>query len=100
MELKYLYPEEIILLGNIIERYEKIQENQLQQAFQLSKDALQICNRFSQIKHDVKKQSSRGQDAATKERLKDICDYLDKVSTHCRMIWKYGKENIKRDEDF
>ena len=88
------------MLGNIIERYDILQENHIVQAYQLSKDALQVFNRFSEIKHDVKKQSGRGQDVATKERLKEICDYLDKVSTHCRMVWKYGTENIKRNEDY
>jgi len=100
MELKEMYPNEIILLGNIIERYDKLQENNISNAFQLSKDALQMFNRFSEIKHDVKKLSSRGKDAALKERLKEICEYLITVSTASRMVWKYGKENIKNNEDW
>lgn len=100
MELKELYPDEVILLGNIIQRYDKIQDNDISTAYQLSKDSLQVFNRFSEIKHDIKKQSSRGKDAHLKDRLKEICEYLMTVSTHSRMIWKYGKENIKNNEDW
>lgn len=98
-ELKRDYPQETILLGNIIERYNILQENQIMQAYQLSKDALQVYNRFCFIKHETKKNSKRGKDTALKDWLKEIVDYLDKVSTHSRMIWKYAKEDRKKNED-
>ncbi|WP_236896934.1 hypothetical protein [Clostridium beijerinckii] len=105
--LKFQYPEELItdypddtiLLGNIIERYDLLQENQIVQAYQLSKDSLQIFNRFCYIKHDIKKKSSRGKDAALKDWLKEICDYLYMVSTQSRMVWKFAKENVKNNEE-
>lgn len=99
-ELKRDYPQETILLGNIIQRYDSLQENQIAQAYQLSKDALQLYNRFCFIKHKVKKDSARGQDAALKDWLKEIVDYLDKISTHSRMVWKYAIENRKMKEEF
>lgn len=99
-ELIKCYPEETIILGNIIQRYDNLQENQIAQAYQLSKDALQVYNRFCFIKHKVKKDSTRGKDAALKDWLKEIVDYLDKVSTHSRMVWKYAIENRKMKEDF
>lgn len=99
-ELKRDYSQETILLGNIIQRYDSLQENQIAQAYQLSKDALQLYNRFCFIKHKVKKDSTRGKDAALKDWLKEIVDYLDKVSTHSRMVWKYAIENRKMKEEF
>ncbi|OOM17165.1 hypothetical protein CLSAB_18850 [Clostridium saccharobutylicum] len=98
-QLKAEYPQETILLGNVIQRYDLLQENQIMQAYQLSKDSLQLYNRFCFIKHQVKKNSTRGQDVAMKDWLKEICDYLDKISTHSRMIWKYAKEDRKKNED-
>lgn len=97
LELKDLYPGEIILLGNIIQRYEKLIESDIAGAYQLSKDALQTFNRFSEIKHDIKKKSTRGQDAALKNRLEEICKYLTEVTTHSRMVWKYGVENKRNN---
>lgn len=98
-ELITEYSEDTILLGNIIQRYDILQENQIVQAYQLSKDALQVFNRFCYIKHDIKKKSSRGKDAHLKDWLKEICDYLYTVSTQSRMVWKYAIENRKNDED-
>lgn len=92
-ELKEKYQEDTILLGNIIMRYDKLIENDIETAYQLSKDALQVFNRFCYIKHEVKKNSSRGKDAHIKDYLKEICDYLYTVSTQSRMVWKYATEN-------
>jgi len=86
------YSNEVILLGNIIERYDNLAETDITGAYKLSKDSLQVYNRFSTIKYDVKKQLTRGQEAALKDRLKEICDYLLSVSTHSRMVWKYATE--------
>ena len=88
------YSNEIILLGNIIKRYDNLAETDIQGSYKLSKDALQTFNRFSTIKYDVKKLLTRGQDAALKNRLEEICKYLIEVSTHSRMIWKYSKESL------
>jgi len=88
------YSDEVILLGNIIKRYNNLGENDINGAYQLSKDSLQVYNRFSTIKYDIKKQLTRGQEAALKDRLKEICDYLLSVSTHSRMVWKYAKESL------
>lgn len=86
------YSNEVIQLGNIIEKYDNLIETDITGAYQLSKEALQVYNRFSTIKYDIKKQLTRGQEAALKDRLKEICDYLLSVSTHSRMVWKYGIE--------
>ena len=86
------YQEEVIQLGNIIEKYNNLAETDITGSYQLSKDALQVYNRFSTIKYDIKKQLTRGQEVALKDRLKEICDYLLSVSTHSRMIWKYATE--------
>lgn len=107
MELVKIYPSELIdhysdetiLLGSIIKRYDNLIEEDKMTAYQLSKDALQIYYRFCFIKYEIKKNSSRGKDAALKDFLKEICDYLYTVSTQSRMIWKYGKENIRNNEE-
>lgn len=92
IKIEERYPDEIILLGNTIKRYENLVETDITGAYTLSKDALQVYNRFSTIKYDIKKELSRGQEAALKDRLKEICDYLLSVSTHSRMVWKYAVE--------
>jgi hypothetical protein len=105
MDIKTSYPEQLfinyadetILLGNIIQRYDKLQENDIISAYQLSKDALQVFNRFCYIKHEIKKNTTRGKDAHLKDYLKEICEYLYTVSTQSRMVWKYAIENKKNN---
>jgi hypothetical protein len=97
LELKINYPDDTLLLGNIIERYDNLTENDIETAYQLSKDALQVFNRFIFIKYEIKKNSTRGKDAHIKDYLKEICDYLYTVSTQSRMIWKYGLENKRNN---
>lgn len=96
-ELVINYPEDTILLGNIIKRYDKLIEDDAMTAYQLSKDSLQVYYRFCFIKYEMKKNSTRGKDAAIKEYLKEICEYLNMVSTQSRMNWKYAKENKKNN---
>lgn len=94
LNYEILFKDDVIMLGNIIERYDNLNENDILGAYKLSKDSLQIYNRFSFIKYEFKKTSSRGKDSETKDRLKEICDYLLSVSTHSRMVWKYAKESL------
>ena len=92
IRLEDKYPNEIIQLGNIIERYDDLVETDITESYKLAKDSLQVFNRFSTIKYDIKKQLLRGQESALKDRLKEICDYLISVNTHSRMIWSKATE--------
>jgi hypothetical protein len=99
-DLALQYPDEIIQLGNIIERYGNLQENDIVQANFLTRDSLQVYNRFSEIKYQVKKGSTRGQEAALKNRLEEICEYLLKVHTHARMTWDKAWKDKNNKEEF
>lgn len=100
MNYEQQYTEEVKLLNDIDERYSKLQENNINGAYNLMKDSLQAYNRWSKIKRDIKQVSKRGENSAIKERLKEICEYLKEVHTDARVIYgnsrddyRYNKEN-------
>lgn len=94
MRYEEKYREEAEMYNDIIKRFENLIENDIEGAYQLSKDALQAYNRWSKIKHDVKKDLGRGELASFKERLEEMCKYLKEISVVSRMVWKYAKEDL------
>lgn len=95
MEYEKQYYQEALIFNNIVKRYEEIQENDISGAFKLMKDSLQAYNRWSKIKLDIKKDLGRGEKAALKDRLEEICKYLKEVHTTSRMIWSKAKDDLK-----
>ena len=100
MNYEEQYKQEVKLFNNISNRFEKIQENDVAGAYRLMMDAFQAYNRWSKIKCDIKKDLGRGEKAAIKDRLEEMCRYLKEVSVTSRMIWKYAKEDSKIKEDY
>lgn len=90
-----LYSQEVDLFNNIAQRYETIKENDIMGAYQLMKDSLQAFNRWSVIRHDIRQVSGKGKNAEVKDRLKEICEYLDEVHVDARMIWNAAKDDFK-----
>lgn len=100
MNYEEQYKQEVKLFNSISNRFEKIQENDILGAYRLMLDSLQAYNRWSKIKCDIKKDLGRGEKAAIKDRLEEICKYLKEVAVTSRMIWKYAREDLKSKEDY
>lgn len=94
-ELKHEYPEDIIMYGNILERFKKLNETDPSGAFKLSIDASVASDRWSEIKLNKKKSLGRGEKAALKDRLKEMYDFLQHVSVTARMVWKNAEDNLR-----
>lgn len=43
----------------------------------------------------LRKSLGRGENAAIKDRLEEMCKYLKEVAVTSRMIWKSAKEDLK-----
>lgn len=96
-----MYKEESLQFSNIVNRFQIIQENDIHGAYKLMIESLQSYNRWSKIKLDIKKDLGRGEKAALKERLNEICRYLKEIHVTCRMIWKYARDDMRNNrEDF
>lgn len=93
------YKHEANLFNNIKIRFEKLNENDISGAYKLTKDSLQAYNRWSKIKCDIKKDLGRGEKAALKDRLEEICKYLKEVSVTARMVWKYAREDMRNNRE-
>lgn len=92
------YLQDAKLFNSIVSRFENLQENDVMGAYSLSKDALQVYNRWSKIKCDIKKDLGRGEKAALKERLSEMCRYLYEVHITTRIIWRNANEDIRNCE--
>ena len=99
MNYEEQYKNEAKLFNDIVIRFDRLNETDILGAFKLSKDALQTYNRWSNIKHDIKKDLGRGEKAALKDRLEEMCKYLKEVSVTARMVWKYAKEDIRNNRE-
>lgn len=99
MDYEDKYREEVNILNNIVKRYSIIQENHIVEAFKLMKDSLQAYNRWSYIRCEYRKSLKRGEKTEEKDRLEDICRYLKEVHTNSRMIWRFGKEDLRSNKE-
>lgn len=95
MDLEKVYPEEVKMLNDIYRRNEILVEEDISGAFQLQKDAIQAYHRWSSIKYYTKKDLKRGQGAAIKERLEEICSYLKYVHTSAKSTWLKAREDLR-----
>ena len=93
------YLQDAKLFNSIVNRFESLQENDVLGAYNLTKDAFQVYNRWSKIKSDIKKDLVRGEKAALKDRLEEMCKYLKEVGITSRMVWKYAKEDMKSNKE-
>lgn len=94
-----LKKEDINAFNNIVARYIALNENDGLGAFKLMKESIQVYNRFSFIRCQVRKKNGRGQLSAEKDRLQEMLRILDEVHTDSRIIWKLCRENIMKEED-
>ena len=74
--------------------------NDIKGAYRLMLDSLQAYNRWSKIKLDIKKDLGRGEKAALKDRLEEICKYLKEVHITSRMIWNKAKDDLNNNKEF
>ena len=100
MNYEEQYKEEVKLFNSIYNRFNNIQENDVAGAYRLMLDSFQAYNRWSKIKCDIKKELGRGEKAAIKDRLEEMCKYLKEVAVTSRMIWKSAKEDSRIKEDY
>lgn len=100
MNYEEQYKEEVKLFNSIYNRFNNIQENDVAGAYRLMLDSFQAYNRWSKIKCDIKKELGRGEKAAIKERLGEMCKYLYDVGVTSRIIWKSAKEDLRIKEDY
>ena len=100
MNYEEQYKEEVKLFNSIYNGFNNIQENDVVGAYRLMLDSFQAYNRWSKIKCDIKKELGRGEKAAIKERLGEMCKYLYDVGVTSRNIWKSAKEDLRIKEDY
>ena len=93
------YRKEAALFNDIVKRFENLNENDITGAYRLTIDALQVYNRWSKIKHDIKKDLRRGELASLKDRLEEMCKYLKEVSVTARMTWKFAREDLRNNRE-
>lgn len=93
------YAAETAMLQDISNRYSHLQESDILSAYQLMKDSLQAYNRWSKVKHDIKKDLKRGEKPEVKERLKEICDYLKEVHTDTRVIYGNSRDDLRCNKE-
>lgn len=99
MDYEQQYSDEVKIFNNIVTRYSDLQENNIGAAYGLMRDSLQAYNRWSKIKHDIKQVSKRGENSATKERLKEICEYLKEVHTDARVIYGNSRDDLRHNKE-
>lgn len=99
MNYEEQYRKDADQFNSIVKRFESLAENDIVGAFRLSKDALQVYNRWSKIKCDIKKDLGRGEKAALKDRLEEMCKYLKEVSVTSRMVWKYARDDLRTNRE-
>jgi len=90
-ELRKEYSEDIIIYGNILERFKRLNETDPAGALKLSIDASVASDRWSEIKLNKKKSLVRGE----KDRLKEMYDFLQHVSVTARMAWNNAENNLR-----
>lgn len=100
MNYEEQYKQEVKLFNSISNRFERIQENDVLGTYRLMIDAFQAYNRWSKIKCDIKKDLGRGEKAAIKERLEEMCKYLKEVGVTSRMIWRSAHEDSRSREEY
>lgn len=93
------YKQEADLFNSIAKRFGSLQESDIKGAYSLMMDSLQAYNRWSYIKHQVKKELPRGQQTALKDRLEEMCKYLDRVYTTSRMVWNKASDDLKTKKE-
>lgn len=99
MDYTQEYTEEVQLFNSIVNRYSNLQENSISGAYELMRDSLQAYNRWSKIKHDIKQVSKRGENSATKERLKEICEFLKEVHVDARVIYGNSRDDLRHNKE-
>ena len=90
-----MYKQEVNQFNDINKRFGLIDESNIGGSYSLMVDSLQAYNRWSYIKLEIKKELSRGQQTALKDRLEEICKYLKEVHTTSRMIWSKARDDLK-----
>lgn len=97
MDYEEQYKEDARFYAEIVERYRRIQEIDIADAYRLMKDSLVSYNRWSKIRFDIRKMLSRGQRAELKDRLEDMCKFLREINQEARMIWNQGKDDLRNN---
>lgn len=97
MEYEDKYKEDIEQYIQVVKRFNELTEYDISGAYHLMKQSFGVCERWSKIRYDIKKDLKRGEKAAFKERLDDMCKYLKEISTTSRMIWNQARKNYERN---
>ena len=96
-ELKNQYPDDCIILGNIIKRKNNLKEDDIAGAFSLMQDSLQAYFRWSVIRCEIRSNLKRGERAELKDLLENIVKYLDEVHRDTRVLYKLGREDLRNN---
>jgi hypothetical protein len=95
-EYDKLFPEDMKLFYEIIERFTSLTDENFAGAFKLSKDAVIMADRFSNLSLEASKLvlSSKFSRSEIREYVTRKYDILTSISTLARMIWARG---VKRE---
>lgn len=98
-ELKKEYPDDCIILGNIIQRKSNLKEDDIVGAFSLMQDSLQAYFRWGVIRCEIRSKLKRGEKAELKDLLENIVKYLDEVHRDTRVLYKLGREDLRNNRE-
>lgn len=98
-ELKKEYPDDCIILGNIIKRKNNLKEDDIAGAFSLMQDSLQAYFRWGVIRCEIRSNLKRGEKAELKDLLENIVKYLDEVHRDTRVLYKLGREDLRNNRE-
>jgi hypothetical protein len=78
----------------ILKTYKELTDNDMSTAYQLSKDAIALADRFTEIHFDLRKyeESNKTKEAAMKDLFEKREKRLTKIHDQSRMVWARGKE--------
>ena len=94
-----IYKEDAKLYMDIVRSFEKLTEYDYKTAYNIMIRSLQLYNRWSKIKYDIKKDSGRGENVAIKERIYDMIKYLKEVHITSRSIWKTAQNDERYNSE-
>ena len=94
--IKQLYPKLIANHKKVLERYLKLNENDADEAYKLSKLTIQLADNWNELQLNSKKIADlTGCKSATsiKDYARHNYNILIEAHTTCRMVWKYVNDN-------
>ena len=102
-EFSKLFPQDMDLYYQVLDRFVDITPENFSGAYWLSKDALAMVDRFSNLSADASKLAlSNTVSKTTKTEIKDFCyrklKVMEAVYETTRILWNKGEQRLKKPD--